>query len=140
MSSSNDKGMMSDSGSKSEEDVAKDMSRPPVIPFDFAREDLPDKKVKEIISMLEKEKVKVREELVPSPSRNPYIVDDRPTGYEIDTSDVDSEPDWVPSASMDDSLKFLKNVYIVSESFLMYRMVLVYYMIFSLFPSLTTGI
>jgi hypothetical protein len=39
-----------------EEEKAKQLSRPPIIPFDFARDDLPDKKVQELVKFVEQEK------------------------------------------------------------------------------------
>ena len=104
----------------SEEENAKAMSRPPVIPFDgFARDDLPDKKVSEIRKLLEQEKEakrKLEEPAIIPPSPNPYSISgdrDRPTGY---ANDIDDDPNWVPSAKKDDFTKVLKDIYIVRNS------------------------
>lgn len=104
-----------ESGGDEEEINARAMSRPPIIPFDFAREDLPDKRVTAIKDMLEKEKVKETNTSVPPPpvpSPNPYASNDRPTGY---ANDIDDDPDWVPSAPKDDFQKVLKDIYIVRQ-------------------------
>jgi len=102
-----------------EEDSSKGNSRPPIIPFDFAREDVPDAKVQAIVSELEREKAK---------KPNPFSSSDRPTGYandismEDDSDIIDRSPDVPPAGSDDEdwvptndrsAMKMLQDIYIV---------------------------
>ena len=98
------------SSGKEEEENANAMSRPPVIPFDFAREDMPDAKTTQIMKDIEKNKLLAasREE-----RRAEAIELEQPTGYANDMDESDNDTTWIPSAKKDDSLKFLKDVYIV---------------------------
>lgn len=98
------------SGKDQDDDNMKKMG---VIMYDdFARADLPDKKVEEIQKLIDQEK---RKSIQPaSPPVNPYDYSDssRPTGY---ANEIDEDPSWAPSASKDDFMKVLKDVYIGSD-------------------------
>lgn len=100
-----------------EEERAVAESRPPVIPFDFKKEDFakPDILItppkKEIQDEWNKDKSP------PGFQNRPLIVNDQSTGY---NNDDDDDPNWVPSVQEDVEtsspvFKFLKDVYIGTE-------------------------